>query len=99
MHDSYSAGPTDRPLLEETIGANLERAVARWPEREALVSRHQDVRMTYAQLDAAVDEVARGLMAYGLEHGDPVGIWSPNRVEWTLLQYATAKAGIVLVNI
>ncbi|MBI5104148.1 MAG: AMP-binding protein [Solirubrobacterales bacterium] len=96
---SYARGPQDPPLLEETIGANLERAVARWPDREALVVRHQGVRITYRELDAAVDEVARGLLALGLERGDRVGIWAPNCAEWVLVQYATAKAGIVLVNV
>jgi fatty-acyl-CoA synthase len=86
-------------LLEETIGANLERAVATYPDREALVSRHQAIRYTYAELDAAVDEVARGLLALGLERGDRLGIWSPNCAEWVLIQYATAKIGVILVTV
>jgi fatty-acyl-CoA synthase len=96
---SHAVGSVDVPLLEETIGANLERAVATYPDREALVSRHQAVRYTYAELDAAVDEVARGLLALGLERGDRLGIWSPNCAEWALVQYATAKIGVILVTV
>ncbi|MEA2428799.1 MAG: fatty-acyl-CoA synthase, partial [Thermoleophilaceae bacterium] len=99
MELSYASGPSAAPLLGETIGRNLERTVARAPEAEALISRHQGLRYTYAELDEAVDRVARGLMALGLERGDRVGIWSPNNAEWTLVQYATAKAGLVLVNV
>ena len=99
MTGSYARGDTSTPLLEETIGDNLERAVERFGDREALVSCAQRVRATYAELGAAVDEVARALMAVGLEKGDRLGIWSPNRAEWTLVQYATAKIGVILVNI
>ncbi len=99
MSLSYTNGPSSQPLLGETIGENLERTAARVPGNLALVSRHQDRRYTYAELDAAVDEVARGLMALGLEPGDRIGIWSPNCAEWVLVQYATAKAGVILVNI
>jgi fatty-acyl-CoA synthase len=96
---SYANGPSTEALLGETIGENLERTVARVPDNLALVSRHQNRRYTYAELDAAVDEVARGLMALGLEVGDRIGIWSPNNAEWVLVQYATAKVGVILVNI
>jgi fatty-acyl-CoA synthase len=96
---SYSHGASDTPLLGETIGANLARTAARFPDNEALVSRHQDVRFTYAQLDAEVDRAARALLAAGLEPGDRVGIWSPNCWEWVLIQYATARAGVILVNV
>jgi len=99
MAGSYASGTSDVPLLGETIGENLERTVARVPDREALVVRHQGVRLTYAQLDAQVDRLARALMAAGLDVGDRLGIWSPNCAEWVLVQYATAKAGIVLVNV
>ncbi len=99
MELSYGHGTSTTPLLGETIGANLERTAARFPTAEALVSRHQDLRYSYAELNAAVDRVARGLLAMGLRKGDRVGIWSANRAEWVLIQYATAKAGIVLVNI
>jgi fatty-acyl-CoA synthase len=96
---SYAHGAVATPLLGETIGANFERTVARFPEAEALVSRHQGIRLTYAELNEGVDRLARALMAAGLEPGDRLGIWSPNCVEWLMLQLATAKAGIVLVNI
>ena len=96
---SYSHGTSSTPLLGQTIGADLERTVARVGEREALVCPHQDVRLTYAELDAKVDELARALMAAGLEKGDRLALWSPNRVEWVLTQYATAKAGVILVNV
>ena len=99
MTQSYANGPSTQPLIGETIGENLERTVARFPDRLALVSRHQNRRYTYAEFNAAVDEVARGLMATGLEVGDRVGIWSPNCAEWVLVQYATAKVGVILVNI
>jgi fatty-acyl-CoA synthase len=99
MAASYAQGTSTVPLLGETIGDNLDRTVARCGERDALVSRHQDVRLTYAQLGEAVDRLARGLVALGLQAGDRLGIWSPNCAEWVLVQYASAKAGIVLVNV
>jgi fatty-acyl-CoA synthase len=96
---SYAHGTSETPLLGETIGENLARTAARVPEAEALVACHQGVRLTYAELDAAASRGARALLAAGLEPGDRVGIWGPNRWEWTLIQYATARAGIVLVNV
>src|ERR687886_1580709 len=96
---SYSHGTYDLPLLGRTIGEDLEAVVARFGEREAVVSRHQDVRLTYAELDAAANAVACGLIAAGIEKGDRVGIWAPNCVEWVIVQFATAKAGAILVNI
>jgi fatty-acyl-CoA synthase len=99
MTSSYAQGQETVALLEETIGANFERTVARVGEREALVSFEQDRRYTWAELNEAVDELARGLIAAGLEKGDRLGIWSPNCAEWTLVQYATAKLGVILVNI
>src|SRR5919201_2644094 len=99
MRLSYAHGASDVPLLGETVGANFERTVARVSDAEALVSRHQGLRYTYAELNERVDQVARGLVALGLEPGDRLGIWSPNCVEWVLLQFATAKAGVILVNI
>ncbi|AKT50238.1 AMP-binding protein [Arsenicicoccus sp. oral taxon 190] len=96
---SYTSGTSDIPLLGDTIGANLERTVARFGERLALVDVPSGRRWTYAELDVAVDEVAKGLIAAGLAAGDRLGIWSPNGPEWTIVQYATAKAGVVLVNI
>ncbi|MGA8208976.1 MAG: AMP-binding protein [Nocardioidaceae bacterium] len=97
--ESYARGETTPPLLEETIGANLERVVAAHGEREALVEVVTGRRWTYAELDADVDRVARGLIAAGVATGDRVGIWAPNCAEWTLVQYATAKAGAILVNV
>jgi fatty-acyl-CoA synthase len=96
---SYASGTSTVALLGDTIGTNLERTAARFGDREALVSCHQGLRYTYAQFDDAVNLCARGLIARGLEAGDRVGIWSPNRAEWTIVQYATAKLGVILVNI
>src|SRR6266704_3365359 len=96
---SYVHGARAVPLLGETIGQNLDRTAARFGDRDAVVSVHQGVRLTYAQFLEAVEEVARGLMTLGIEAGDRVGIWSPNNAEWVTLQYATAKAGAILVNI
>jgi fatty-acyl-CoA synthase len=96
---SYSSGTSTVPLLGETIGACFERTVAAFGDREALVSCHQNLRYTYRELDEAVDRVARGLLAKGFEAGERVGIWSPNYAEWTIVQIATAKIGVILVNI
>jgi fatty-acyl-CoA synthase len=96
---SYASGTSSVPLLGETIGDNLERTVERFGDREALVSCHQNVRYTYSEFNDAVDLVARGFLARGLQKGDRVGIWSPNYAEWALVQYATAKIGVILVNI
>ena len=99
MAPSYAHGAGAAPLLGETIGENLDRTIARFGDRDALISVHQDVRYTYAELGEAVDRLARALLAAGIAPGDRLGIWSPNCAEWVLVQYATAKAGIVLVNI
>lgn len=96
---SYAAGETTTPLLDETIGANLERTVAQWPEREALVEVATGRRWTWREFDHAVDQVARGLVAAGIAAGDRVGMWAPNCAEWTIVQFAAAKAGAVLVNV
>jgi fatty-acyl-CoA synthase len=96
---SYSHGVSGVPLLGETIGANLERTVARFGGQEAVVSCHQGVRLTYEELDAAVNRLASGLLAAGVEKGERVGIWAPNCAEWVLVQFATAKVGAILVNI
>jgi len=96
---SYVHGASEIPLLGETIGRNLDRTVARFPDRDAVISVHQGIRLTYAQFLAAVEEIARGLLALGVEPGDRVGIWSPNNAEWVTLQYATAKAGAIMVNV
>ncbi len=96
---SYAHGASSTQLLGETIGANLERTVARVPDNEALVSVHQNLRYTYREFNAAVNQLAKGLLARGLAKGDRVGVWSPNYAEWALTQYATAKIGVILVNI
>ncbi len=96
---SYAQGACDQPLIGETIGQNLERTAARVPDSDALVSCQQGLRYTYAEFDAAVDALAGGMLAGGLRKGDRVGVWSTNRAEWALVQYATAKLGVILVNI
>src|SRR6476661_1676525 len=99
MARSYSSGASKTPLLGETIGESLERTVEKFPDREALVVRHQDVRLTYRELNEQVDRLARALLAAGLEKGDRLGIWAPNCAEWVLVQFASAKAGVILVNV
>jgi len=96
---SYAQGTSSVPLLGDSIGANLARTAERFADSEALVSRHQGLRYTYGELDAAADDLAGGLLEVGLAPGDRVGIWSPNCAEWVLLQFATARVGVVLVNI
>jgi fatty-acyl-CoA synthase len=96
---SYASGTSDAPLLGETIGQNFDRTVARFPQRDALVDCATKRRFTYADLDRAIDRVARGLLALGIAKGDRVGIWSPNVAEWVMVQYATAKIGAILVNV
>ena len=96
---SYVSGVSETPLLGITIGDAFDATVARFPEREALVSRHQGLRYTWAQLRDEVDRAARGLLALGITKGDRVGIWAPNRAEWLITQFATAKIGAILVNI
>ena len=96
---SEARGENTPPLIEETIGANLERIARQHADREALVEVASGRRWTYAELDADVNRVARGLLAAGVAKGDRVGIWSPNCAEWTLVQYATAKIGAILVNV
>jgi len=96
---SYTHGASDQPLLGETIGAALDRIADRLPDREALVVRHQGVRWTYGELRDRADACAAGLVALGLERGDRLGIWSPNNAEWAIAQLATARAGIILVNL
>ncbi len=99
MSLSYVHGASRAPLLHDTIGATLERTATRFPDAEALVTRHEGQRLTYGALNTAVNAVARGLLARGVERGDRVGIWSPNRADWVLIQYAAAKVGAILVNI
>ncbi|PZR64804.1 MAG: AMP-binding protein, partial [Stutzerimonas stutzeri] len=96
---SYTCGPQSKPLLPMTIGAAFDRTVERFAQREALVVRHQHLRYTWAELADAVERCARGLLALGLEPGERLGIWSPNCAEWCIVQFATAKIGVILVNI
>ena len=96
---SYAHGASHIPLLGETIGENLRRTVERVPAREALVVRSQAYRATYQELWDATTALAKALMARGIEKGDRVAIWSPNRFEWVITQYATARIGAILVNI
>jgi fatty-acyl-CoA synthase len=96
---SYAHGAFQEPLLGETIADNFNRTVERHPDADALVSCQQRVRYTYAELAAAVDRLAAGMLEAGLRKGDRLGVWSPNRSEWALVQYATAKLGVILVNI
>jgi fatty-acyl-CoA synthase len=96
---SYAHGASAVPLLGETIGENLHRIAQRFPDRDAVVSVHQGRRLTYAAFDHATDQLARALVAAGVAHGERVGIWSPNSIEWLLVQYATAKVGAILVNV
>ena len=99
MTASHAAGETSPALLSDTIYDNLAATASRHPDSDALVSCHQGLRYSYGEFLVAVDEVARGLMALGVQPGDRVGIWSPNRAEWVLVQYATAAIGAILVNI
>jgi fatty-acyl-CoA synthase len=96
---SYAHGASPVPLLGETVGDNLDRIARRFPENDAVVSVHQNRRLTYAQFAAETDRLAKAFLAAGVEHGERVGIWSPNSLEWVLVQYATAKAGAILVNV
>ena len=98
-HLSYASGPADSGLLGITIGDMLDRTVAAHGANEALVVRHQGIRWTYSEFGSRVDELARALMALGVERGERVGIWSTNRAEWTLTQFATSKLGAILVNV
>ena len=99
MGMSYASGPSVVPLLYKTIGNALDDAAATHGERDALVMRHQGIRLTYTQLAERVTRMAAGLLALGLEPGDRVGIWSANCTEWVVTQLATAKAGMILVTI
>src|SRR4051812_2751902 len=96
---SYSSGTGTTPLLGETIGANFDRAVATFGERDALIVPHQGVRLTYSELGENVDTTARALAGLGLRKGDRLGIWAPNCAEWVHVQFATAKLGVILVNV
>lgn len=97
--DSYVRGPASPPLLEKTIGAALDEAARLWPDADALVCPEQGLRLTWAGLRHRSEDFASGLLAAGLEPGDRIGIWSLNRSEWTITQFAAAKAGLILVTI
>ena len=96
---SYVHGASAQPLIGQTIGAAFDHAAARWPDQLALIVRHQGVRWTWRTLKEQVDAFAAGLVALGLVPGDRIGIWAPNCAEWTIVQFASAKAGLILVNI
>ena len=96
---SYVSGASAKPLLGQTIGAAFDATCAAHPGQMALISRHQRIRWTYGEMQTRVDALAAGLLALGLEPGDRIGVWAPNCAEWALTQFATAKAGLVLVNI
>jgi fatty-acyl-CoA synthase len=99
LESSYSRGTTETPLIEQTIGTFFDAMVAKVPNNDALISCHQQIRYTYAQLHRKVNQATSALVSLGLEPGDRVGIWSHNNAEWLITQLATAKAGIILVNI
>ena len=90
---AIDAGTTDVALIEQTLGDNLEATVARFGDREGLVVAHQGIRQTWAEFNESVNEVAKGLIAFGIQKGDRVGMWSPNYAEWIYIQYATARIG------
>ena len=96
---SYVHGASDQPLIGQTIGQFFDDACAKWAARPALVVRHQKVRLSYAELRDGVDKLAAGLLTLDLDPGDRIGVWSPNNSEWVLTQFASAKAGLILVNI
>jgi fatty-acyl-CoA synthase len=96
---SYVSGISDKPLLGMTIGDMFDATVEKYPDNEALVSRHQNSRYTYRELQEAVNIAARGFMAMGFKKGERIGIWSPNCAEWAITQFATSKIGVILVNI
>src|SRR5579864_5601664 len=96
---SYVHGASETPFIGDTIGVYFDRTVERHGDRDALIVRHQGIRWTYRELREQVDRCAAGLLALGLRRGERIGIWSPNNAEWCVAQFATAKAGLILVNI
>nr|XP_021144169.1 acyl-CoA synthetase family member 2, mitochondrial isoform X3 [Columba livia] len=99
LTSSYVQGTSDIPLLTKTVSQCLDKTVERFPDREALVFHQDGIRKTFAQFKEEVDQAAAGLLALGLKKGDRLGIWSPNRYEWVLMQFATAQAGIILASV
>jgi fatty-acyl-CoA synthase len=98
LTQSYAHGVSTTPLIGETIGVHFDKAAEKWGARDAIIVRQQNVRLTYNELKAKVDAFAAGLLALGLAPGDRIGIWSPNNSEWAITQFATAKAGLILVT-
>ncbi|WP_321298352.1 AMP-binding protein [Marinifilum fragile] len=96
---SYEHGSSEMPLLGETITERLRRTVEQFPDREALVVPYQNYRATYQEFWTQIEEIAKGLLAFGVKKGDRIGIWSPNRHEWVIVQFATARIGAILVNV
>src|SRR6202451_4287082 len=99
LTQSYVHAVSMTPLIGETIGVHFDKVAARFADRDALIVRQQNIRWTYGGLKEKTDALAAGLLALGLSPGDRVGIWSPNNAEWVVTQFATAKAGLILVNI
>jgi fatty-acyl-CoA synthase len=99
LTQSYSCGASSEPIIYETIGNFFDGIVEQYPDAEALVACHQDIRWTYAEFRERIDALAAGLLKLGIEPGERVGVWGPNSSEWTLTQMATAKIGAILVNI
>src|SRR5665647_776951 len=99
LTQSWDSGNTAIPLIEDTIGHHFEKMTTQFSEREALVSRHQNVRLTYKELDREANQLASALLRSGLAVGDRAAIWAHNCAEWLLMQIATAKIGVILVNI
>ena len=96
---SYVNGTSSEPLMYKTIGAALDDATTAWPNKEGVIVRQQDIRWSFETLNNAANEFAAGLIALGFKPGERIGIWSPNNIEWVITQFATAKAGLVLVNV
>jgi fatty-acyl-CoA synthase len=96
---SYTSGTSDTPLLGLTIGDMFDQTAEKYPDHPALLVRQQNIRLTYRQLQEQVNQCAKGLMQLGLQKGERIGIWAPNRAEWCITQFATSKLGLILVNI
>lgn len=95
---SYTCGPGTQPMVGLTMGQLVNRSADKYHDREAIVSCHQGVRKTFAELKGDIDRLAAGFISLGLRRGDRIGIWGPNTYEWFITQFAVGKAGLVLVN-